>query len=430
MNSRATTKNPENEPKNFAKNLSWLVFSGVINVANSVLIWIFMARWRDAEELGKFTIVMGLYALFYNVCSLNLSPFLVREISRRSTKLKESLRDFNGTAAVFLLVSGAICAALMTASGFFLSQSSEVWIANAILSLALITTAVIALGEANAVAAERGSLIAAATTLENFLRTVVPLFLIAFDFPLWTICAAFVAVRIVTAAIYFFAVKITEFVFARQEFFDLLKAAPTFGGTIIFSSLTWQIPTFLLAGFASETELARYGIAARFLIPATIFAAGFANAIQPALVREWEKSVSAGANYLLRRAVLISLATIAAATLSPFLSEFTLTVLFGEKYADAAQTLDLLAISVVPFALVVVTARGLVAANAARIDLLANALGAAICLSCGLWLVPKYGAAGAAAAQIAAFALMAIVEIVFLINRVTASAERRILAQS
>lgn len=37
--------------------------------------------------------------------------------------------------------------------------------------------------------------------------------------------------------------------------------------------------------------------------------------------------------------------------------------------------------SVVPFALVVVTARGLVAANAARIDLYANAVGAAVCLT-------------------------------------------------
>ncbi len=428
MNNRAVPTKSENDSKNFAANLSWLVFSGAVNVANSVLIWIFMARWRDAEELGKFTIVMGLYAFFYNVCSLNLSPLLVREISRRSEKSNEKLRIFTGSAGLFLLISGAVCAVLMAAGGFFLSSSTEVWIANAVLSLALIPTALIALGEAGAVASGRGSLIAGATTLENVLRTVVPLFLISFNFPLWTICVSFVAVRIVTAAIYFCAGKIGNLVYSKTELHGLLKAAPTFAGTIIFASLTWQIPMFLLARFASEIELAHYGVAARFLIPATIFAAGFANAMQPALVREWEKSVQSGANYLMRRGGLIFLATMTAAIVSPFLSRLILTVLFGADYADAAQTLDLLAISVVPFALVVVTARGLVAANAARIDLLANAVGAAICLTTGIWLVPQFGAAGAAAAQIAAFALMAMIEIGFLVHRAANSGERRVWA--
>lgn len=414
---------PNDDVKSFAANLGWFVFSGAVSVANSVLIWIFMARWRDAEELGRFTIVMGLYALFYNICSLNLSPLLVREINRRSGKSGESLRAFTGTAAGFLLFSGAVCAALMMVSGFLLSASSEVRISTAVLSLALIPTALIALGEAHSVADGRGRLIAGVTTIENFLRTIMPLFLIVFGFSMWTICASFVAVRIIAAAIYFLAGKIGDFVFVRREFDALLKAAPTFAGTIIFASLTWQIPLILLAKFAAETESARYGVAARFLIPATIFAAGFANAMQPAMLGEWEKSVRAGAAYLAQRAGLIFILTGAAAIASPFLSRIVLTFLFGAKYADAARVLDLLAVSVVPFALVVVAARGLVAANAARIDLLANALGAAVCLLAGLFLVPSYGADGAAAAQIAAFFLMAVIEIIFLARLVSKSNE-------
>ena len=426
MNQNADPTIQPNDSKKFASNLSWLVFSGAVSVANSVLVWIFMARWRNAEELAGLTIVMGLYALFYNICSLNLSPLLIREISRRSIQTNENLKIFTGAAAVFLLISGTICAALMAVSGFFLSFSAEVRIANVVLSFALIPTAFIALGDANAVAFGRGRLIAGATTLENVLRTVVPLFLIAFNFPLWAICLSFVAVRIITAAIYFYVGKIGNLIYSRQEFDFLLKAAPTFVGTIVFASLTWQMPVILLARFATETELARYGIAARFLIPVTIFAAGFANAMQPALIREWEKSLQAGANYLMRRAGLIFFVTAAAAIVSPFLSRIVLTVLFGANYADGAQTLDLLAVSVVPFAIVVVTARGLVAANAARIDLLANVIGTLTCMAAGLWLVPRFGAAGAAAAQIAAFALMAIIEISFLFNFVAGSNERRV----
>ncbi len=199
---------PPNDSPRFAANLSWLVFSGAVSVANSVLVWVFMARWRNTEELGGFTIVMGLYALFYNICSLNLSPLLVREISRRSAQSNDDLKSFIGTAAVFLLISGTICAALMAVGGLFLSASAEIGITGAVLSFALIPTAFSTLGESNAVAFGRGRVIAGVTTFENILRTVVPLFLIAFDYPLWAICLSFVVVRVITAIIYFYAGKI------------------------------------------------------------------------------------------------------------------------------------------------------------------------------------------------------------------------------
>ena len=414
MNAKTENKNLITAAPKMSANLGWLVFSGAVSVANSILIWIFMARWRDRSELGGFTVVMGLYALFYNICSLNLSPLIVREISRRAAKFDDSLSSFIGTTAIFLLISGAICAILMAAGGFLLNDSADARIANLVLSFALVPTAFVALGESQAIAAGRGRLIASVTTLENFLRTVIPLVLIVGGFPIWTICVSFVAVRVVAAAIYFSINKFKNFAFVRRDFTMLLKAAPTFAGTIVFSSLNWQIPIILLAAFASETESARYGVASRFLIPAMIFAVGFANAMQPALVGEWENSVAAGIGYLRRRAIPIFLLTVAAAVLSPFLSPPVLTLLFGANYADSSRVLDLLAICVVPFTLVVIAARGLVAADAMRIDLLANALGAVICLAIGALLVPRFGAVGAAAAQVGAFLAMAIIEIAYL----------------
>ncbi len=34
-----------------SRNLGFLIWSGAASVANSVLLWIFFARWRSAEEL-------------------------------------------------------------------------------------------------------------------------------------------------------------------------------------------------------------------------------------------------------------------------------------------------------------------------------------------------------------------------------------------
>src|SRR3712207_8632133 len=48
-----------------------------------------------------------------------------------------------------------------------------------------------------------------------------------------------------------------------------------------------------------------------------------------------------------------------AALISPFLSRQVLVAFFGNNYADVAPTLNILALCIVPFCLVMVVARGL-----------------------------------------------------------------------
>ncbi len=144
------------------------------------------------------------------------------------------------------------------------------------------------------------------------------------------------------------------------------------------------MPILLLARLSQENEPARYGVASRFVIPAAIFAASFANAVQPKLVAEYEHSSAAAFAYLRRTAGVILFLTVSSAAIAPFLSVAVLTVLFGEKYADAAQTLNILAVAVIPFALTIIIARGLILIDAQRVDLFANIGGAAT----GLFVLP------------------------------------------
>lgn len=399
---------------NLARNLIWMVWSGAVGIANSVLLWIFLARMRDVEELGRFSIVMGLYALFFTVCSMGLVPYLVSEISRRSEKNGEGdIFEFLGSSSAFLGVSGIVSAVLMTLSGFFVSDSPSVIISTAILSLAMIPTGLIYAAEAAAIAYNRTRLIAIATTLENLLRTIIPLGLLWAGAGIEIICVSFVAVRFFALAIYFLAARkfLPRFSFKKSEFTKILRVTPTFGGTVIFAALNWQAAIILLGRIGTETESAKFGAASRFLIPVTILMASYASVIQPVISRfSEEKSGWYLAKMTRYPLILATLAAIA----SPFLSPSVLTFLFGEKYADVAPTLDILAVSVVPFCIVMVVARGLVAANMQHIDLLANALGAFACFTAGFWLIPAYGAKGAATAQLISFVLMALIEIFYL----------------
>ncbi len=394
---------------NFRQRLMWMSWSGAVSIANSIALWIFIARWREPEELGRFTIVMGLYALFFTICSMGLPPYLVSEISRRRGK---KAARFIGSAAGLLFVSGMLCAVLMSVGGLLASESFEVRRAAAILSLAMIPTGLIGVAEASAIAGGRARLIAFVSTFENILRTVVPLALLRANFDISVICASFVAVRLAALAIYLIAERrmLAKLRFVKKEFFEILKMTPTFAATIVLASLNWQIAVFLLGRIGTEIESAKFGAASRFLIPATILMASYAGVMQPHLAR---LNAAEARRYLAKMARLPLLAAAAAAALSPFLSRPVISFLFGEKYAEAASVLNILALSVVPFCLVMLTARGLIAANAPRIDLFANALGVMTGLIFGWSLIPKYGAKGAAIAQLAAFVVMALVEIFY-----------------
>lgn len=154
-----------------------------------------------------------------------------------------------------------------------------------------------------------------------------------------------------------------------------------------------MIPT----GLIYVAEAAKYGAASRFLIPVSILMASYASVIQPVLTQSIGKLTENSGLYLSKMASYPLILGTLAAIISPFLSRQILTAFFGSNYTDAALTLDIPAVSVVPFCLVMVVARGLVATNSQHIDLIANILGVAGCIYAGLWLIPQYGATGGGA---------------------------------
>ncbi len=396
----------------------WLAWSGIANIASSMLIWIVIARMRSPEEVGRFSIVMGLYALLFTVVSLGLVPYLINEIGRRlsgGSERSRSLPIFIGSAAALMLVSGLETALIMTAGGYAVSLSTEVHAATAAMSLALVPTGLIALAEAAAIAEGRTSTVAAVTTVENILKTAIPVGLIWAGADLATIAFSYALVRFVALLIYLVAERamVVRSRFSGDEFRRLASTAVTFATTIVFASINWQAAIVLLGYFGPETEAAKFGVAARFLLPVAILMSGYSSAIQPELARRMHHAPEEMARYLASRARLPVLVALAAGIASPFLARPVLALLFGSAYADADAVLEMLALSAIPFCLVMITARGLIAIERQHVDLVANVAGTIICVGVAIAAIPTYGAVGAAAAQLLAFIVMAAIEVVY-----------------
>ena len=61
------------------KNTAYMIWSGVMSMVNSLLVWAIVARYLGQTAFGHFTLIMAIYLVFLNVCSLGLGPLILRE---------------------------------------------------------------------------------------------------------------------------------------------------------------------------------------------------------------------------------------------------------------------------------------------------------------------------------------------------------------
>jgi O-antigen/teichoic acid export membrane protein len=150
-----------------------------------------------------------------------------------------------------------------------------------------------------------------------------------------------------------------------------------------------------------------YSAALRLVDLARTIAPAYARAVYPVLARlraAGDEQYAAAA----RRATRDGLVLAIPVALGLYAcAEPLIRLLFGEALAPAADILRILAWTVIPFALAIVLAQVLFAADRQAVDLGVNVVSMAVSLAGVVLLVPRFGAAGAAVAALAASTLYA-----------------------
>ncbi len=403
------TENTKAGNGSILRNTVWMAWAGAINIANSVVIWMALARWRSSAEVGQFAIVMSLQTIFLTVCGLGLTPYLTSQLARRTER-----RRLVASATSVVMFWSCLCVIAMIAAGYYFNPSTTGQRAAYILSLSILPSGLISIGEAIFTACGQARVIALATTIENLLRTIIPLLLLQRGHSLPVVCFSFVLIRLAACAVYVLAAwrKFGAPVMPeRQLVREIVSVAPTFAGVTLLAALHWQLGTVLASKLGGETVAADFGVASRFLVPVMILLCSYVSVIQPAASRLAQQSLVELGDFLARCLRLVIALALPLAVGGLMLGKPLLVLLFGEKYAGASLPLGLLALSIVPFSIVMVAARGLVATGRQRIDLLANLVAVIINLTANLFLLPRYGALGAAGAQLLSLTAMAAIEV-------------------
>jgi O-antigen/teichoic acid export membrane protein len=397
---------------NIFKNTGYMIWSGGMSMINSLLVWAIVARYLGPTAFGQFTLIMAIYLVFFNVCSLGLGPLIVRE----AAGARGDKGEFLASMGWVLSAGGLLWGGIMIGAGLIVSGEPLVNESLMILSLSLLATALIAGCESLLVANERASMIAAVNTGENILKALIPWILVHLGFGLLTVCATITALRFGALAVYVFGLRGREISLAspsRRCMHEILRQTPAFLFINLLAGLHWQIGTLLLDRHHNTTEVAMYGVAGRLLVPWTLICVSYATSINPTMCRLASQSLTELGRFCRSSMsnVLAVLLPLAAGT--HFVSPQVIQLLFGPGYENAVAPVRVLIWSLIPLGMVSVLARSLMATNKQHIDAWGNALAVAVNVGLNLVLIPAFGAAGVAMAQLASMALLCVLEFAY-----------------
>jgi polysaccharide transporter, PST family len=378
-------------------NIAWLTYDRLIRILLGLLVGVWIARYLGPQEFGKYSYAFAFISIFGAMTPLGLHPIVVRDIVRDPS----SARDLIGNA--FVLYAGFSLAVTIVICLVFVPLLNQDQItSNAIILLSgtlvikstdLVKTWFEARIQSKFVAlVESSSFIVASLLKVALILTGASII----DF-VWT--AVIEAILIAGALLWGYHTQVHKL----WSWTFLPKRATTLLGDswpLMLSGLTiviyMRIDQIMLGEMLGHSSVGIYSAAVRiseawYFLPTTITAS-----LYPAIAVLKSCNIQA---YKERNQQLFSMLVwlaIVTAALTTLLSNYIVTITFGESYMEATNILVIHVWSAIFVFLGVASNNWLVNEDLQKLAFVRAFLGAIINILCNLVLIPDLGATGAA----------------------------------
>ncbi|MFC1735111.1 flippase [Candidatus Hydrogenedentota bacterium] len=355
---------------------------------------------------GQYQIIMTFVGIFIPLSQFGLATLFIRDVARDKSAAGKYL--VNGLVVVF--VTSLCC---MIAMGLILGfkYDHEVRILGWMISLALLTGAASAIGEALFRAHEKFELSACPLLVENLIRVGLAIWLLREGFGLrgviWaTVLASIIRLVIVLALVSRYISKLS-FKIDPALCRMLATTGVYFVGLTFLSRIFWRVDMIMLSRIPVENstltlmeQVGIYGAARKLLAVAFILPQSLGFALFPVVSRK-----HATGNGSLKCIVEIAVKSlfivimpiaIAITVLSPIIID----MFYGDKFVLAGRALQLLIWTRIPLCGILVMSRVLLASGNQKIDLRINIVGVIGNILLNMALIPPYGYMGAGVATI------------------------------
>jgi O-antigen/teichoic acid export membrane protein len=397
-----------------ARNTAVLVVLRLVVPMLSLALVLTLSRALGAEGLGRYTLTFSFLTLFGGLAPLGLPSIITRDGARDRARLNALLRS----AMTLVCTASLLLTLVMIASAFLLGYDRDTRIALLILSCAVLPYSVGMLLDGAIVAVERMQYMAAASLAEYLPKVAIAVALLLLGFGLEAVLITAVVGRLagclVAARLLRQAGVMVGWSRDSKTNRHLLALAPTFLLTSVFVELFWRIDILMLSTLVRAEELGYFSAAHRLFELAAVFPQSLCLSLYPqiaAAARSDPRRLPALGGSAMRYLAVFGLP---AAVFVTLLSGPILRLLYGAPFGAAADTLSVLAWTIVPYSFVRYHAYVLVAANRQRVDLLLNLAMCMLNIALNLVLIPAYSYFGAACATLASISTVALLQYLYL----------------
>jgi O-antigen/teichoic acid export membrane protein len=393
------------------KNLSWSIISRIVQIINSLVIGVIVARYLKPELYGILNYSAGYIAMFPLITEFGLTSILIRELAKKNTNKDELL----GTSLLIRLLLSVFTIILIALSLYFFEDDNSLRIfifINSFNFLFLSFSMTINNYFNSQLQNEKNA------KSEIFRVSILALLKVAciiFKAPLM----AFIILAAVDSAVillYSIPVFAKSYGSLRNLKFSLncgkglmVSSFPLFieGITGVF----YQKIDVVLTGKMVNTEaVAYYSVALKFIDFAIFIPLVIVQTLTPMLVKKFEEAGEDKKHptYVEFKNKLGDLVTYSGLVISLFLfiaARPLILILYGHEYEQSILILQILSLKGLLCGLGYSASAMIITEGRQRISFLTNIIGGATNIILSLILIPAYGIVGVALSTIISFSI-------------------------
>lgn len=384
----------------YLKNTGWMFSEKILRLLLTLFVGIWVARYLGPSKFGLLSYARSFVGLFTAFVTLGLNGIMVREL----VKAEKPLGLLMGTAFRMKLIGGLFILLILISISLFSSNDTQTNILIFIVGAAILFQSfdIINFYFQSQVLSKFAVL---ANMISVLISSIVKIGLIYLKAPLiafaWVVL--FDAVTLAIGYILFYSKQKLSLRSWKFDF-QLGKKLLSDSWPLIFSGLVisiyMKIDQVMIKEMLDNAAVGQYAAAVRISEAWNFIPMVIASSVFPAIINAKQKNPSVYMSRLQMLYGLLVWIALAIALPMTFMSDWLITLLFGNQYNQSGGVLMIHIWATVFVALGITHSRYLVTENLTKKLFLRNLLGASANVVLNFTLIPKYGIQGAATATL------------------------------
>lgn len=389
-----------NSIKRIAQNTVLMAIANTIMpITSFILLW-GIARFLGVSELGKYSFVVAMWAIFANLSFLGLDSIIIREVSKN-----KSAAAIYFVNVAFIGFWGALFFSLLMCFGTVILGYGDglIWLIF-LVAFAVIICPPIDCCWSIFKALEKFEYILYSTVLECSVRVFLSIYFMINGYGLEFIIVSFVISTFVNLLFCYIIIN-KHVIYSWSQLSikfckEILKESFFFAGISLITVLYWQIDVVMLARMRPMDEVGIYSAAFRLVLFLRIIPQSFALALFPVISKKFLYSTDSF-EYIFTKSFKYLIVLVGPIVVGLFVtSHEAILIVFGEKYPASSSVFNILIWVLLPYCAIVVFSSLLAASGEQKLDFKIYLTSVFVHIILNLLLISLFGYVGAGIATL------------------------------